>query len=272
MAMFWQEFKNGGSFNYLILLFGVVGILAGSGCALVAARRESFGRWLGIGVVGLAFGILSIGFAGVMFNRSTTDAALSAGGLSANQAERIKRAGYDESKSCAKFGLGFALIPLLGGIAAILAAKRKGPPASPVLALVVIGVTLVPTVANAFLIVQPLPGRDIAPDDPTWDLLDAEEHIRSGKIQVGCDRLEDSLDVQKQSFYAGKEVKADPSKVSNYEALLSACVDARIAEARAASTPTQQRRALAEIKSLKVAASPAAKKRIDDEIAKIAAQ
>jgi len=158
--MFWQEFKNGGAFNYLILLFGCIGVLAGAVCALLAARRDRFGRVLGMVVVGLAFVILSTGVAGVLINRATTDAASAAEATSAATKDRIKRAGYAEANSCAKFGLGFAAIPLLAGIAAIVAAKRDARSASALPGLVVVGVTLVPMFANSFFIAQDFRGPE----------------------------------------------------------------------------------------------------------------
>jgi hypothetical protein len=192
----------------------------GVAAAVVAAFRSRAGRVLGAVAAGLAIVILGTGALGVMFGHRATDRALAGAGISAVQSERIQREGYLESKSCAEFGLGAALFPLLGGAIALLASRRQG------LALpgAMLGIAALVAAGDAALVAQKLPGHDYPIDDPVWSMLEAKEDIDGGQVRQGCERLESSLGARS----ADGTAVGDPSRLPDFERLAGVCMDARI--------------------------------------------
>src|SRR5204863_2486631 len=131
------------------------------------------------------------------------------------QAERIRREGYLEARSCAKFGTGFALLPLLAGALAIFAAprRRNEPPPAPfggfatpgtptatpdggtgAGAFSALGVAGLLVLADVLVLARPLPGRALDVSDPAWQLLDARDEIDGGDLAEGCRDLETALE------------------------------------------------------------------------------
>jgi hypothetical protein len=220
MSALFHEFRNGGWPNFLILLLGLFGFGLGVAAAVVAAFRSRAGRVLGAVAAGLAIVILGTGALGVMFGHRATDRALAGAGISAVQSERIQREGYLESKSCAEFGLGAALFPLLGGAIALLASRRQG------LALpgAMLGIAALVAAGDAALVAQKLPGHDYPIDDPVWSMLEAKEDIDGGQVRQGCERLESSLGARS----ADGTAVGDPSRLPDFERLAGVCMDARI--------------------------------------------
>ena len=220
MSALFHEFRNGGWPNFLILLLGLFGFVLGVAAAVVAAFRSRAGRVLGAVAAGLAIVILGTGALGVMFGHRATDRALAGAGISAVQSERIQREGYLESKSCAEFGLGAALFPLLGGAIALLASRRQG------LALpgAMLGIAALVAAGDAALVAQKLPGHDYPIDDPVWSMLEAKEDIDGGQVRQGCERLESSLGARS----ADGTAVGDPSRLPDFERLAGVCMDARI--------------------------------------------
>lgn len=242
MHVIWDEFRNGGWPNWLILLFGLLGFaVALLACALAASRSRA-ALPAGMASVLLAVVIASLGILGVMWGRSMTNGAIAGESISPLQKERIQRAGYDESRSCSRFALAFGALPLLAGAAAMavgVAARRKadreraaqpawgdaatfGPPGaqlspSPlgpgpgqsasgggaVGAAVVFGIGALAMVGAAVPLAGKLPGRDLPVDDPTWGLLEAQHDITRGDLTEGCRRLNESIGGTSDIFGGG---------------------------------------------------------------------
>jgi hypothetical protein len=215
VAAIWEEFKNGGWANWIILLFGMGGLALALVATILTAMRSTAGRWVGIATIAMAAFIAGLGLFGVFMGRRMVDQALAGPAVRPSQKERIQRIGYLESKSCAKFAIGWALLPLLaGGIAVLGAAKRKpsapsagawgsplAPPPAPAatdgagigVGIGALAIAALTIGADVAVIAQPLPGRDLDPSDPTWRLLDAKEDIEAGDLDAGCLDLERAL-------------------------------------------------------------------------------
>lgn len=263
MGSVWMAFRDGGWPNFVIVFFGLVGLVAGLAAAITAAVGGRAARALGVVAVALAVVVLGLGAFGVVHGRGQADRATEdpGSGLARAQLERIRRVGYLEARSCAKFGLGAALVPLLGGAIALHLGRRRAgqqPPSVAVPAALLGGAVLV-AAGDVALLQQKLPGREYAYDDPMWQILAAEEEIAGGRLMLGCATLRGTID-------AG----ADPSRIPDLRRVADMCVDARIAEALA--TPSDDVRAsmLREVISWDPRmVDEAHRKRIEEEIAKI---
>jgi hypothetical protein len=276
MPTIWMEFRNGGWPNWIILLLGLVGI----GVTLVAlaltAGRTPISRWVGIVAVVLAAVISGAGVLGVLAGHTATNRALASGAIHPTQVERIRREGYKESKSCAEFGLAFALLPLLAGAIGIFAAPRRvvRPATAPnpyamqpeptagdaegsgwgvgVAALLMAGLAVASDIA---LVAQPLPGREISYRES--EILDAKDLLDEGSMHEGCLSLEHAL----HDGAGGAAAGVDDVSMS------ATCADSRLDEILKES-PALRRSDLASF-----ATSPlldaAHKQRVQDEMAKL---
>jgi hypothetical protein len=258
VASFWLEYKNGGWPNAVLLLFGFFGLVLAIAAVVVAAVGSRAGRPLAAASAALAALILSIGAMGVMLGHRATDHALAGAGLSATQTERIEREGYSEAKSCAKFGLGCALIPFLGAALALLLSRRRGGEGLGVAApAAILGVAALVAAGDVALVVQKLPGRDYSPYDPMWSFLEAKEEIDGGQTERGCRDLESTIGDR-----GPDGTVADPSRLPDFGRLAGICMDARIAEALTQGGLGDL------LKTKPEMLDEAHKKRIEDEIAK----
>jgi hypothetical protein len=232
MHVIWEEFKNGGWPNLVIVLFGLLGVAVAVLAAALAAARSRAALPAGMASVLLAAFIAAIGLLGVMWGRSRTNEALLGESISPSQKERIQRAGYDESRSCSRFALAFGALPLLFGAAAMavgVTQRRKaaleraakpawgdaatfGPPGAQLTpsplgpapgqsasgsgavgAAVVFGIGALAMIGATVPLFGKLPGRDLPLDDPTWGLLEAQHDITRGDLTEGCRALDQSI-------------------------------------------------------------------------------
>jgi hypothetical protein len=249
MHVVYEEFRNGGWPNLVIVFLGFWGLVLGLVAAGLAAGGAASARMVGAVSVALAGIILSTGALGVAQGRRVTDRAIEGASIEPLQKERIRREGYLESKSCAKFGIGCALLPLIGGAAAMLTARRRkddrpgeGAPDGIGLTASLLGVAGLLLLANGAFVRAKLPGRDLDPMDPTWQLLEGAEDVDAGRVERGCKRIEDALTAV--PYYGDRELEADPSKVPDFAGTAARCVDSRIDAALA--KPEQDRRAALE--------------------------
>jgi hypothetical protein len=257
MSTICMEFRNGGWPNFVILLLGTCGLgLAFAALGLTGARSQA-ARWAGVAAVLVAALTGGMGVLGVWFGHSMTNRALMGAGIRPTQVERIRREGYIESKSCAKFGVGLALLPLLAGAIAVLGGPRRrkladatppgafgmnvAPSRDPEGSGVAVGLGAIAVAglvlaSDAVLIAQPLPGRERSPFE--YELLDAKEMILDdGDLPRGCSSLERVLtDPLGSPGSAPQEV--------DVAALSAACADARLADIGKES-PAKQRADLA---------------------------
>ena len=276
MADFWWAFREGGTPNWIILFLGLVGVAFTLASVALAATRAPAARWLGVVTMLFAALIGGVGTLGVFWNRGRTDDAISGASLRPTQKERIRRAGYIESKSCAQFGLGFAALPLIAGaIAAIAAPKRKhaaqppGTPAMPsmplappaagdgtnAMTLAALGIAGAIAAANVLIVLQKAPGPDLDLYDPIWQILDAKDLIEAGEIGRGCDSLEATLD---QRFRGTIPPEAAP--------LAAKCVEHRLA-AIARLPPAERRSELTNFSSSALL-DEQSKRRVAEELAR----
>lgn len=275
MHALYEEFRNGGWPNLLIVFLGFWGLLLGLAAAGFAASGAAAARALGAVSVGLACIILSAGALGVAQGHHLTDRALQGESIDPLQKERIRREGYLESKSCAKFGIGCALVPLVGGAAAMVTARRRkddkpgeGAPGGLGLPAGLLGIAGLLLAADGAFVAAKLPGRDLDPMDPTWRLLEGAEDVDAGQIERGCKLIEETLGTA--AVYGGRDLEADPSKVPDFPRIAAKCVDSRI-DAVLAQPDQVRRSALGSVLSL---TNPrmlddAHRKRIADELAKL---
>jgi hypothetical protein len=119
MISIWEEFRNGGWMNWLILLFGLAGGAVALLSLILSAMRSRAALPVGIAGVALGAWIAGLGLVGTYLGRGVVEDALSSGALAPSQVERIRRVGYAEARSCVTFGLRFAAMPIAAGALAM---------------------------------------------------------------------------------------------------------------------------------------------------------
>jgi hypothetical protein len=192
MSTLWDTFREGGFMNWILLLFGLVGAMAAFVAFILAAMRSRAALPVGAGVILFGALIAGLGLVGMSMGRRSVENVLAGEAISAGMKERIRRAGYAESLSCVKFGLGFSALPILAGALAMLsgalrrsedsepgapradAAPPGAAPPSPressrkpsfALPAVALGVAGLILVADFVALATPLPGRAIDESD-----------------------------------------------------------------------------------------------------------
>jgi hypothetical protein len=125
MVEIWKTFQEGGGMNYFVLMLGMPALIIGVACCVLAARRSANGRLLGAIALALVVAIAGVGAAGVIWGRVQTDGALEGANVDDAFRERIRAKGYSEAMGCAKFAGAFSVVPLIGGLSAVFAAKRR---------------------------------------------------------------------------------------------------------------------------------------------------
>lgn len=125
MSSVWEEFRNGGWMNWIILFFGLAGFAVVMVSVVLAASKSRAALPIGVAAAALGAWIAGLGLIGTFMGRRMVDEAVSGGSISPSQVERIRRVGYEEARSCAKFGVGFAMFPILAGAIAIAAGLSR---------------------------------------------------------------------------------------------------------------------------------------------------
>jgi hypothetical protein len=277
MSSVWMEFRNGGWANLIILLLGGFGTTVAVVALALTGARSRAARLAGVAAVLVAALTGGMGVVGVWLGHSMTNRALEGGAVQPSMVERIRREGYKESKSCAKFGVGFALLPLLAGAIGVLAGPRgrripEAPPPPGAFGMNVtpagdpegsgmaaglgaLAVAALVLASDAVLIAQPLPGRERSPFE--YELLDAKETIDDGDLHRGCVSLERALTDQGSLGPAPQEV--------DVAALSATCADGRLAEI-GKEPPAAQRADLATL-SKSPLLDPVHQKTVADQLA-----
>jgi hypothetical protein len=208
MPALWERFREGGWPNWLILLLGVVGMLAGSVAIVVplVSKKRLAALLPGLGAAALACFILGTGMGGMLFNLRRVESAISGGAIRPTLRERIYRMGLDESKSCVEFSLGFALYPSLGAIIALVLATRRRsdaapppggafsnlPPPAPSSNLApFLGLGMLPLFFAGALALhsKKAPGKEL--DLDSYQVADALDEVEEGNAEAGCRRIAD---------------------------------------------------------------------------------
>jgi hypothetical protein len=249
MSQALTTFHETGWTGWVVLALGVVGMLAGI-AALIAAVRGMWGSAphrdrrsraaLRLGTLAVGAGALCAlaGAFGVVHGRTTTDRAIAV--ERPVQKERHRREGYRRARSAAVVGLAGAVLPLLAGAAAVLAAPRRRPedadlpPGVPAprrllgpVSVTLAGVFCAAIAADALR--ARLPGRALPVDDPLWDVLDWADVLQTARnlddARAACRRLGELLDAD-----VGPRAK---EAVSGYSAIAAGCVRDRLSHAMA---------------------------------------
>ncbi|MFO0756083.1 MAG: AgmX/PglI C-terminal domain-containing protein [Byssovorax sp.] len=208
MASLWERFREGGWPNWLIVLLGMLGFLAGA-AALIAplvSKKRLAALVPGLLAAAAACAILLVGMGGMLWGLHRVDSALAGAGVRPIMVERIYRMGLHETKSCLEFALFFAAFPALGALVALLlSTRRKGdalpppggpyanlpPPAPPsnIAAFLAIGVMPLFFAGTAALHMKQAPGQDL--DDESYQVIDALDAVTDGAPVGGCRRIAD---------------------------------------------------------------------------------
>jgi len=284
-----MDVRNAGFVGYLLLLLGMVGFVFAALSIAFSASRQTAAKIIGLVTLALA-GLIAFGGAlGTMYGRRVTESAIT--GLVSSEliAEKVRRAGYEEARSASKLALMFAVLPLVAGaIAALSSPKRKkepsgpydAPPAMPepeggaILApIVLLGIDMMGIAGATLLLLAPLPGRDWAFEDPTWDLAEeveaimkstaegsARELVGSGMLSNDpCQRLDRLLDPRTTP-------PARSEDVPDTAAAASKCVSQRLGEVERMDAE-DRRGALQKLEKSSLVASEEDKRRVEDALA-----
>lgn len=190
-----------------------------------------------MGIFALVVSALSSSFAiaGALTIRSKAQAAIVAA-TSEVAEKRIRRGVALDTRIPLRWGLGSALIPLLGGLTGALSSRklRRGKPMSvrSVRAPHVeaerlqlsIGVSVLASggaIGAAALLLAPLPGPQLPIQSSGWDALEAVELMKSGASAKACEELE----------RAAASGGADPKLVPEARSAASECFELRFEEA-----------------------------------------
>lgn len=120
-----DAFKANPFFMALSVLLGAAGlVLAIVGLAL-ALRGSRAGLVVGIAAALNGLGAVGVGAVGTMVGRAHVEAVLAAPGLAEKDKERLRVYGEAEASYSLKLGLGAGLLPLLGGVAAVVIAGKR---------------------------------------------------------------------------------------------------------------------------------------------------
>ncbi|MBW2458163.1 MAG: AgmX/PglI C-terminal domain-containing protein [Deltaproteobacteria bacterium] len=293
MDWFWEQVTLAGWIAWPILLIGAIGWCGAAAVLFVATLRPKFLRAVGLVTLGLAASCAGLGVVGLYLGRLTVDEAVSPPSVSPSTRQRIRRIGYQETRSSAWLGLMACALPLLAGITGTVAVclRRRedatpdegednppaGAPPAPkqrsgrglALPLGVATGTVV-CVGGAFAAARaPLPGPDLDQDDTAWLLIAAVDDVEAGELEFGCRRLEEDGPGGAERTFPSP----DPSKVPGYRAAVTQCVDFWIQDAL--KLPLDQR-----LERLRVLTGPGRRtlpdeeqrQRIDAEIAKLEAE
>ena len=275
-----MEFRNGGAINFLVLFLGALGVVPTLAAIVLTIARSPACRWAGIAAAVIATLTAGAGALGVVHGRSVTRSALEGDDIRPTMRERILREGYLESRSCAKFGLGFAVWPMLTAFVGVFAGRRRpqapappdaafapfGPPPPPppspsaggvglAVALPFVGLGVAAVFADVALLLQAVPGRDMTPSEAQF--LDAKEGIEAGDTKGACHSLE--------SVLTDSALGADERSVAL--SLAGQCADSRLDELLK-EAPDDRRRDLAEFASSPLL-DDAHKARVSEELSKV---
>ncbi|MFT3768177.1 MAG: AgmX/PglI C-terminal domain-containing protein [Minicystis sp.] len=248
MPLLVQTFREAGPVAWIIVPAGVAGALGGLVALILAVFRPAPAfRWGGMAAV---LGILcaGLGAVGVAQVRAATESALVRGEVSPIDAEPLRRDGYREARSAAALGLTGAAIPLLTGITAMFAGRRRkaageapggegeahdrereahdrrreeAPRPGLVWPIVATALGMVSSGFAVAALSAPLPARSVAVEDVAFRdmveaILDTEDATAT---LLACDRLEISF------------VHEPRGSVRNLQAAAKRCVDAAVAHA-----------------------------------------
>lgn len=233
-----ETLREVGPLAWPIIAAALLGSLAALLALILAVLRARAA--LRVAVVATALGALAaaLGGGGVLYLRHVTERAIIDTEASALQAEKLRRQGYDEARKPARIGLFCAAFPLLAGVVAMFAGRRRRRSLDEVLAdpdtpraarpglALPMGMSVVGVLSAAFPVAglsAPLPGRAIPLDAVDWVLLEHVEEIQQAEkgdaLLVACRRLEIDLEDGRSSSIDGLAPAA------------RRCVEERVAQA-----------------------------------------
>lgn len=120
-----------GPFGFLIMALGVLAVLISFAAAIAAVATTNRRVWIVTSAASLVLGVVIAGLAslGTTLGRSRTDRALRESTVAADEADRLRAAGYAEAGQCLPVGMLSASMPVLvGAVALAFAILRKAQP------------------------------------------------------------------------------------------------------------------------------------------------
>ncbi len=266
--------EAGGWAVWPLLGLALPGLALGVLALGLSTKRARYHLGLGALVVSTLLSVIAIGEA--LAIRSKGEAAIaSTREASSVRTMRLRRAVSIDARIPLRFGLGAALIPLLGGLTGALSIRKRriGKPASvrslraPTasfgnlpLALTISGVAGGASIATAVLLFAPMPGPPIPIDSPAWDALDAIDRLKSGVTRSAC------VDLAKAASRGGTDPKLCPEARS----AASECFEARFEEALS-SEPAHSIELLGELSTSPLPFSKDQRARLDIELRRVRA-
>ncbi len=291
-----EDVKNAGFPGLFLLLLGVMGLVLSALSISFAASRKRSAFFVGIATLALAALISFGGVLGTVYGRQMTDGALSGASVTKSQVERIRRVGYEESRSAAKLGLLFAALPLLtGAIAAFVGAgqRKDEEPKGPSFAgqasvptpegggmlvpVVFLGLNILAMAGAATFFVTPLPGRAWDYKDPRWGILDGVErvlHPRPDPFRTGLDGpAENPGCAALERALASTSSGGGPlDAIEDLNEATSRCVEQRLLIAGTMETKGEKRHVLEELEKSPLVRNEEARKKVRDSLEKLSSK
>jgi hypothetical protein len=115
-----------GAIGYLLLVLGTLGVLVSFGAliALLATPNRRVGMLAGAASLILGFVTIGLASLGTRLGRNAVDSAAAAV-VDPSDAERLRTAGYAEAAQCLPVGVLSGALPLLAGVAVVIAATLR---------------------------------------------------------------------------------------------------------------------------------------------------
>ncbi len=225
----WLTLKEAGAAGVPLMVVGGAGLLLAVAAVVAYARYRHLASWVGAAALALGVACAVLGAGGMIQGRLRTEARITRLRPGPLREEAMRHAGYRDTRAAGKLGLLAAALPLLAGALAMFASRREDeanpfraePPRYTRASMVGAGaLSFGLTVAGVY---APLPGRQLADDDPAWEVLaelDALQH--DGDVST-CHTLEAVLDRH--------EAAPPRAIVPELPAVRQRCVEARVQRA-----------------------------------------
>lgn len=122
-----EAFRDCGWPGFLMLLVGVVGLMVAFVSWLTAALTRGPVAPIATGAIATLLGLLVFAMApvAVMHGHTLVDEATSGGMISPADAARIREEGYREAGECIPVSVACGVLPLFGGLPAIIIGFRR---------------------------------------------------------------------------------------------------------------------------------------------------
>ncbi|MBK9266043.1 MAG: hypothetical protein IPM54_40445 [Polyangiaceae bacterium] len=122
-----ESFRECGWPAFAALAAGILATLVAITALALAVAKPRGSILLGVLALAMSLGAPGVGFAGMIWGRQQTDAALSGPSISPEFKQKIREAGYDEAGQCVPVGASIGVLPfVVAGIAIAVGFAQKG--------------------------------------------------------------------------------------------------------------------------------------------------